>query len=34
VQKEREMKDNYKREEKLNRYNQKIKVQLDMLVKE
>lgn len=34
LQREREMKDMYKREEKLQRQNQKLKLQLDTLIKE
>ena len=34
VQKEKEMEDQYKREDKLGRQNQKLKVQLDNLIKE
>ena len=34
MQREKEMKDQYKREEKLQRSNQKLKMQLDTLIKE
>lgn len=34
IQREKEMKDQYKREEKLQRSNQKLKMQLDTLIKE